>query len=224
MRILLALLVVISSGCSAYVMRSGVIINPAKETVSRSETYNKAFNDIWQAVLNACKEADVLIKVIEEENGIVTAEGSIAATEELSKTFETSQKIVLTYDKMRPVKFFGSANTGYVARTGKVVDRNVIELDLLSELKRQSAFVVLSYNIHVEKMDNNETKVSINIFASPAQPKIMCLGDQIHFNMFITQQLMFQKVEIDISEAKFLSKGTLEDNFLMLIKKLITKG
>jgi hypothetical protein len=37
-------------------------------------------------------------------------------------------------------------------------------------------------------------------------------------------QLMPQVFEVDISPAKFISKGILEDNFFKLIEKLIERG
>lgn len=37
-------------------------------------------------------------------------------------------------------------------------------------------------------------------------------------------QLMPQVFEVDISQAKFFSKGILEDNFFKLIEKLIERG
>ena len=122
--------------------------------MKRSEIYNKDFDDVWQKVVKACSETDVSIKDIrtiagktrEKVSGIITAERSILATEELRETFETGQ-VSLIIDEKEPARLMGSGVPSFVARTGKVVDSKVIELDLLSELEKQSVFVIFSYNI-----------------------------------------------------------------------------
>ena len=162
----LMLLVIISSSCNtAYVIRSGKVTNPTRNIIRRDKGFNKDFDDLWQAVVNACAEAEtgLSIKVIERERGIIIAEKSIAITEEFSEIFETGQ-IVLTYDKKKPAGWIDcTATKAYVAARGKTVESNVVELDLLSELKRRDIFVIFSYNAYVEKLENNDTKVIINL-------------------------------------------------------------
>ena len=216
---LILLVIILSCSCSAYVVRSGNVINPTKEIVKRSEIYNKGFDDVWNAVVKACAEADVSIKVIEKVSGIITAERSIPATEELRETFETGQ-ISVIYDKKQPAGFMGCANPAYVATRGKVVESKVIELDLLSEFEKQCVSIIFSYNVYVERMDNNETKVNVNIFAYPSRREITYSTAQ---DDVMTGVQVAQVIEVDISQAKFLSKGKFEDLFLALIKKLIEK-
>jgi hypothetical protein len=71
----LMLLVIISSGCAtAYVIRSGEVTNPTGKIIRRDKEFNKDFDDLWQAVVTACAETGVLIKVIERERGVIGAE------------------------------------------------------------------------------------------------------------------------------------------------------
>ena len=152
---------------------------------------------------------------------VISAEKSIPITEEVSEALETGQ-IILTYDKKKPAVWYDcTASKDWIAARGKPVESNLVVLDLLSELKRRDAFAILSYNIYVEKLENNNTNVIINIFAYPAQPKIKYSTEQIEI---MSGQLMPQVFEVDISKAKFISKGILEDNFFKLIEILIERG
>ncbi len=218
----LMLLVIISSSCTtAYVIRSGEVTNPTRKNVRSDKEFNKEFDDIWQAVVKSCDETDLSIKVRDRESGIIVAVKSIAITEEFNEMLETGQ-IVLTYDKKIPAGWIDcTATKDYVAARGKTVESSVVELDLLSELKRQDVFVFFSYNAFVEKLENNKTNVTINIFAYPTQPKIKYSTEQIEI---MSGQLMPQEFEVDISQTKFISKGILEDNFFKLIEKLIERG
>jgi hypothetical protein len=51
--------------------------------------------------------------------------------------------------------------------------------------------------------------------------KYLQITEQIEI---MSGQLMPQVFEVDISQAKFISKGILEDNFFKLIEKLIERG
>lgn len=228
----LILLIIISSSCTAYVIRSADLTKPTRKIIKRDRKFNNDFDDIWQAVVSACAETGVSIKVIEQERGVINAEKSIPVTEELSEAFDTG-KIVVTYDKKKPAVWYDStASKDWIAARGKTVESNLVELDLLSELKRQNVFAILSYNIFVEKLENNNTNVIINIFAYPAQPRIKLSPEQIKILsgrltpqvIEVDGRLMPQTFELDISRTKFLSKGKLEDNFFTLIEKLIKKG
>lgn len=211
-----------SSSCAtAYVIRSGDVTNPTRKIIRKDKKFNKDFDDLWQAVVTACAETGVSIIVIERERGTISAEKSIPITEELSETFETGQ-IVLTYDKKKPAVWYDcTASKDWIAARGKTVESNLVELDLLSELKRRDVFATVSYNIYVEKLENNDTNVIINIFAYPAQPTIKLSSEQIKI---MSGQLMPQVFEVDISQTKFISKGIFEDNFFKLIEKLIEEG
>ncbi len=217
----LILLVIISSGCTtAYVFRTGEVTNPTRKIVRRDKEFNKDFDNIWQAVVKACEETGASIKVIDRERGIITAEKSIAITEELMKAFETGQ-IVVTYDKKKPAGWIDcTATRSYVAARGKTVESSVVELDLLSELERRDAFVTFSYNVYVGKLESNGTNVIVNLYTYPAQSKIRFSTEQIEI---MSGQLMPQLFEVDISQAKFISKGAFEDDFFKLIEKLIEK-
>ncbi|MBT3880996.1 MAG: hypothetical protein HOI47_19920 [Candidatus Scalindua sp.] len=225
--LILMLLVIISSGCTASVIRSGNVINPTGENVRRGKVFNKDFDDLWKTVVKACTVADISIKTSEKlereerESGIIIAERSVAATEELRETFETG-RIELTYDKKKPAGWMDyTASQSYVAAKGKTVKSEVVESDLLSVFEEQGVLLFLSYNIYVQEIDNNNSKVVINIFAYPAQPEIKYSSAQTGF--WAGQQLT-QEAKVDISQAKFLSKGKFEDDFFVLIKKIIEKG
>ena len=64
-------------------------------------------------------------------------------------------------------------------------------------------------------MDKNETKVNVNIFAYPARRYIT--------HSYTEYKYTKKSIKVNISQAKFLSKGKFEDSFLALIKKLIEK-
>jgi hypothetical protein len=206
-----------ASGCAvtATVLRNGGIVNPPVENTKQFYDFQNNFEIVWKSVVKACSETDVAVKVIEKESGIITAEKQVVATEDLRATFYTGS-IKLNYDIKKPSGYAYSANEAYVALNGKVVDTREQTLDLLTEFAKNNIEVAFSYNIFVEKLASNNTRVTVNIFAYPIG-KILRYYTSHHDPFYGTTNQ--QNVDINISGARFISKGEFEKNFLSLVSK-----
>ena len=208
-----------ASGCAvtATVLRNGGIVNPPVENTKQFYDFQNNFEIVWKSVVKTCSEIDASIKVIEKDSGIITAEKQLVATEDLRATFDTGS-IKLNYDIKKPSGYAYSANEAYVALNGKVVDTREQTLDLLTEFAKNNIEVAFSYNIFVEKLASNNTRVTINIFAYPVGKNLRYYTS--HHDPFygMTHQ---QNIEVNISSARFISKGVFEKNFLSLVSENI---
>ena len=115
----------------------------------------------------------------------------------------------MNYDIKEPSHYAGSASVSHVAETGRVVDTKEQILDLLTEFARNSIGVIFSYNIFAEKLDSNMTRVNINIFAYPTAKSLRYSTSQ-HDPWYGSKH---QDVDVDISSARFISKGIFEKTF-----------
>lgn len=81
--------------------------------------------------------------------------------------------------------------------------------------------VAFSYNIFVEELASNKSRVTINIFAYPLAKKLRFQTAQYDARYGTHQQ---QYVDINIASAKFISKGKFEEDFLSLIYKNLKRA
>ena len=209
------------SGCaSATVLRNGNIVNSSAKKTKTFYDFQNNFETVWKSVVKTCSAIDVSIKVIEKDSGIITAEKYLVATEDLRDTFHTGN-IKLNYDIKQPAGIYGCANEAMVANRGKVVKTEERMLDLLTEFAKRSIEVAFSYNIFVEELESNKSRVKINIFAYPLAKKLRYFTAQYDARYGTNQQ---QYIDINISSAKFISKGKFEKDFLSLIYKNLKRA
>ncbi|MDQ7786767.1 MAG: hypothetical protein RDU01_04095 [Thermodesulfovibrionales bacterium] len=204
------------SGCAATatVISSGGLVNPSENKTKQFYDFQNDFEIVWQSVVKTCSEIDASIKIIDKASGIITAEKQLIASEDLRDTFYTGS-IKLNYDIKKPSRYMARASEVYVAQTGKVVETREKNLDLLTEFTRNNIGVIFSYNIFAEKLDSNITRVNINIFAYPTAKSIRYSTSQSDAFYGHTSQ----SVDVDISSARFYSKGVFEKNFLSSVSK-----